>query len=857
MVRHGLAFAGLPLLASVAPAQTTSLTEGDVRVQALSPTLVRIELKGPKGFEDRETFRVLRRDWAPLARILTSTGSQGHQLVTPEWTVTIPTGAKSLTGVRIVAKDGTLLYSPTGKETSRVWLPKPAATPAAWAFADSPRIVPPKWGATPAPQNDPMRDDPASGWDLTNGATDLYVFLPNRSYGQLRKDFLRLTGPSELPPLFMLGLIDSKYHPYTDTEALARVDRYRALKIPLDVLTIDTDWRLNGSHGYTPDPKYFPDMPGFIGRAKAKGVRLMFNDHPEPQAEASLDPKEIGYRWKGLTDLMNMGMDVWWYDRNWHVGLREPLPGLRGHVWGMRVYHDMTERFRPNERPVIMANTDGIDNGFRRDPPDVAAHRFSVQWTGDTGANWTFLRRAVENAVQGGVEGLNPWINDDLGGHAGSPSPELYIRFMQYGSLCPIMRPHSTRDQERAPWAFGPEAQAIVGDYVRLRYRLLPLLYASARESYDTGEPVVRRLDLDYPAFKEAARDDQYLLGRSLLVAPIVGGGSTVLPATWTKTPWRAEYFANLELQGTPVLRREEAALGFDLTTGRVAPEVPPDRFSVRWTGSVTNPGREPMRLVTTSDDGVRVWVDGKRVLDRWGAQNGVTYDVPVDLAPGRTYAVRVEYQELTGGAAMRLGLDATNRRVQRDLWVPPGTWIDLWSGRRIQGPRTVSATATRGQMPMFARTGGIVPTLPQTQRTAESPWRAVRLEAFAGADGTTTLYEDDGHSIGYRANAFRRTEIAMRSTAGRTTVSIAGAKGTFPAALASRAWTLRLHLPAGSRASGASVAGKPVKWTRLPKNPNAPMPFAPGRAADGDVIEVTVPPTSVAKRTLIEVATR
>ncbi len=856
MLGRTATLAGSLLLTGIASAQTSSgstVTVGDIRVQALSPTLVRLEARGPKGFEDRETFRILRRDWSGVSDLKIVRRGGTTNLTTSAWSVVLPEGAKGLQDVRIIGRDGRTLYEVTGKESSRVWLPAPGVKAGAWAFADSPRIVPPAWGATPAPN-----DDPNSGWDLTNGANDIYVFLPNGSYSQLRKDFLRLTGPSEMPPLFMLGLIDSKYHPYTDKEALDRVDQYRKRKIPLDVLTIDTDWRLNGSHGYTSDPKYFPDMPGFIRKAKAKGVRLMFNDHPEPQASNALDPKEIGYRWKGLTALMNQGMDVWWYDRNWHVGLREPLPGLRGHVWGMRVYHDVTKRLRPNERPVIMVNTDGIDNGIRNGPPDVAAHRFSVQWTGDTSPTWGFLRRAVENAVQGGVEGLNPWINDDLGGHnAGRLSPELYIRFMQYGSLCPIMRPHCTRGQERAPWAFGPEAERITSDYVRLRYRLLPLLYASARESYDTGEPVVRRLDLDFPAYREAARDDQFLLGRSLLVAPIVDRGPNELPATWVKSPWKAEYYAGPEPKGEPVLRREEKTLGFDLTRAAVAPGVPVDNFSARWTGELTNPGSEPMRLVTNSDDGVRVYVDGKLVLDRWGPQDSATFDVPFVIKPGATHAVRVDYQEVGGGQLMRLGLAAINPVAKRDMWVPPGTWTDLWSGRRVSGPRTLSVTASRGQMPMFARVGGILPTLPQTQRTAESPWRSVRLEAFAGENGSATLYEDDGHSVGYKTSAFRRTAIGMNSTPNRTAVTIAPVKGTFPGALAARSWTLRLHLPRGQKATGASVEGKSVKWTRLPQNAKAPMPFGSGPAADGDVVEVSVPQTPVTKPLSIVVATR
>lgn len=818
------------------------LIEGDVRVEALSDSLVRIELKGPKGFEDRETLRILRRDW-PGCRFKVARNPQMTVLDTGAWKVLIPAGAKSLTGVKVVDRKGADLYRVTGSETARTWLPAPAKVGRAWSFADAPRIIPPAWGATPAANN-----DPSSGWDLGNNARDLYVFLPNRSYNRLRRDFLRLTGPAEMPPLFMLGLIDSKYHPYTDAEALDRVDQYRRRQIPLDVLTIDTDWRTGGSHGYKPDPKYFPDMPGFMVKAKAKGVRLMFNDHPEPQAETALDPKEMNYRWQGISSLLAMGLDVWWYDRNWWVGLKEPAPGLAGHVWGMRVYHDMTERARPNERPVIMANTDGIDNGLRNGPPDVTAHRFSVQWTGDTSSLWSYLKRAVGNAVQGGVEGLNPWINDDLGGHVGAPADDLYVRFMQYGSLSPIMRPHCTRGYDRAPWTFGPEAERIVGDYVRLRYRLLPLLYASARDSYDTGEPIVRRLDLDYPQYAEAAREDEYLLGQSLLVAPIVDGGPQRVGTDAFIGPWKAQYYANEQLSGEPVLTRDEADPGFDLTDAAVAPGVPADHFSARWVGKVSNRSSDPLRLTVTTDDGVRVWVDGKLAVDKWEALNSVTNVVPFTLAPGTAHDVRIEYMELTGGALMRLGMQAEQATSKRGVWLPPGTWTNLWTGEVLQGPNNVTVETTLEQIPLFAKAGGVIPTIPLVQKTPDIDWKEIRLDVFAGADGRTSLYEDDGHSVAYRKGAFRHTAIVHRSTPTQATIQVLRAKGKLPGAVNHRSYVVRYHLAAGTVAKSATVNGFNAAMRVLPRRSRPGMPFQPGAAADGAVVEIRVPSVSVSK---------
>src|SRR5512141_1882656 len=110
-MRWALAFA---FSFSLAYAQVSSYEEGQVRVEVLSPNLVRIELKGPKGFEDRETFRVLDRDWpgAPLKNI--ERGKEVARLDTANWSVAIPIGAKELKGIRILDGARRTLYEVNG-----------------------------------------------------------------------------------------------------------------------------------------------------------------------------------------------------------------------------------------------------------------------------------------------------------------------------------------------------------------------------------------------------------------------------------------------------------------------------------------------------------------------------------------------------------------------------------------------------------------------------------------------------------------------------------------------------------------------------------------------------------------------
>ena len=65
----------------------------------------------------------------------------------------------------------------------------------------------------------------------------------------------------------------------------------------------------------------------------------------------------------------------------------------------------------------------------------------------------------MENAVYSGTQSLFPYESDDLGGHVANPTPEQYIRWIEYGALSPIYRPHCTHNLERMPWVFGPEAE--------------------------------------------------------------------------------------------------------------------------------------------------------------------------------------------------------------------------------------------------------------------------------------------------------------------------------------------------------------------------------------------------------------
>jgi beta-glucosidase len=121
----------------------------------------------------------------------------------------------------------------------------------------------------------------------------------------------------------------------------------------------------------------------------------------------------------------------------------------------------------------------------------------------------------------------------------------------------------------------------------------------------------------------------------------------------------RGEYFDNKDLKGEPKLVRVDAGVRFDWKDGSPAPEIPANQFSVRWSGKLISPVTGPCILTVKSDDGARLYLDGKKVLDVWHDRAPATDVVEVSLEKGREYAIRLEYYDNAMWAQVTLGWNA------------------------------------------------------------------------------------------------------------------------------------------------------------------------------------------------------
>jgi hypothetical protein len=137
-----------------------------------------------------------------------------------------------------------------------------------------------------------------------------------------------------------------------------------------------------------------------------------------------------------------------------------------------------------------------------------------------------------------GMSGLG-YHNSDIGGFCcGTTTPELYVRWMQYGTFCPITRAHGT-GQPTEPWGYGPLAEQISKQYIQLRYRLLPYIYTLAYENHQTGMPLARPLIFDDASDLRLYNESSaFLLGDALLVSPVVNAGQATKSVYLPRGRW-------------------------------------------------------------------------------------------------------------------------------------------------------------------------------------------------------------------------------------------------------------------------------------------------------------------------------
>ncbi|GEM_PF-2323117 len=332
----------------------------------------------------------------------------------------------------------------------------------------------------------------------------------------------------------------------------------------------------------------------------------------------------------------------------------------------------------------------------------------STVWAGDQPAEWPFLPTLVRLGLGAAIAGF-PFWGHDIGGYSGTPSQELYIRWLQFGTFSPIMQLHGVTPRE--PWYFGDTAERIARKYFAIRERLQPYLFAMASNVYSHGAPLMRPMAWAYPQCAEAWNvTDAYLFGETLLVAPIVRPAPRApIPAALLRTPdgqpgLRGEYFNNMQCSGAPVIVQRTATVDFNWRQGKPAATSDADHFSARWNGTLGPMPTSGVYAITVAcDDGARLWLDDALVIDQWAHRPLAEHTALVTLTKGQTCRIKLDYYENTGEAQCRLLWSPPGpAQAARRVWLPPGTWVDAWSGTRHTGPGYVTCRTTIENLPVF-----------------------------------------------------------------------------------------------------------------------------------------------------------
>ncbi|MBX7202779.1 MAG: DUF4968 domain-containing protein [Bacteroidia bacterium] len=402
-----------------------------------------------------------------------------------------------------------------------------------------------------------------SYFQAEDGEMDYYLIHADNVAGIL-ENYTWLTGRMELPPLWSLGFQQCRYSYYPYTEVLNAARTFREKKIPADVLYLDIHY-MDAYKVFTWHPERFPDPKGLLDELKGMGFKVVVILDPGVKTEAGYTTYEEGVAkgmfvkypdgseyngqvwpgWSAFPDftleavrswwgeqmkvLTDKGIEGFWNDMNEPAAWGQHLPdliefGYEGetathkrarNVYGMQMARSTFEgakKLLPGKRPFVLTRA-----GY------CGIQRYAAAWTGDNVSTDEHMLAGTRLINSLGLTGVS-FSGNDVGGFAGEASPDLFARWIALGAFSPFFRSHSmvnSRDSE--PWSFGEEVEDISRNYIKLRYRLIPYLYALFYESTQTGMPIARSLAIDYTFDSHIYQDayqNQFMFGPAMLVIP-------------------------------------------------------------------------------------------------------------------------------------------------------------------------------------------------------------------------------------------------------------------------------------------------------------------------------------------------
>ena len=408
-------------------------------------------------------------------------------------------------------------------------------------------------------------------WFGAEGGEMNYYFIHGPDMKRVITSYTMLTGRMQLPPMWALGYQQSKWSYYPESKVKSIAQTFRDKKIPCDVIYLDIDY-MNGYRVFTWNKDRFPNPVEMLSELKNEGFKIVPIIDPGVKADTNYFAAKEGVHkelfvkypdgqyyegevwpsWAYFPDFTKQKTRDWWAEKL-STMLKEGVEGFwndmnEPSVWG-QAFPDIVQfddnGFSADHKKIHNVYALNMVKAgmecFNKYSPDkrhfmltragfAGTQRYSAVWTGDNSSTNADLTAACIMPQSMGISGL-AFVGSDVGGFVGMPSANLYIRWMELGSLSPFFRGHSATNQpDKEPWAFGNEVEYNVRQIIDLRYRLLPFLYNEFYNASQTGLPIMRPMFLNYQDDKECYSSNaqyQFMIGNNLLAAPVLNDYDT------------------------------------------------------------------------------------------------------------------------------------------------------------------------------------------------------------------------------------------------------------------------------------------------------------------------------------------
>ncbi|MCX2680301.1 DUF4968 domain-containing protein [Galbibacter sp. EGI 63066] len=423
-----------------------------------------------------------------------------------------------------------------------------------------------------------------------------YYFIYGPDFSTILNGYTSLTGKSPLLPKFALGLQVGTYSGGTwgheektsSQYPVSLVKKFRELNIPIDVLHLDSTWRIFGENGgkgatsfewretFTQPEAMFDSLyalnlnmvglhlrPRFdngkklrlLDEARKKGYVYPEEGNPGEFVNY-FDPEAVDWWWKnGVMRIAEKGAMFLKTDEGSAFGRKaneSDKTGPQGEdVKYLHNLFPLAYAKAPYEKFQKYNGIRGMNNtreGY------AGIQRYPFIFAGDWPSEWQYFEPVIKAGLNIGLSGVGYWAHC-MGGFEHVADPELYIRWTQFGLLSPIAHLFGMEHPNyKEPWNYGEEALRIFRKYDQMRYSLIPYLYSTSYQQYQTGKPIMRALVLDYQNDPNVYNiTDQYMLGDYIMVCPITTKGAQTRVVYLPEGKW-INYWTQEEFKGNQYL---------------------------------------------------------------------------------------------------------------------------------------------------------------------------------------------------------------------------------------------------------------------------------------------------------------